>query len=281
MKRNTRKTIAEETVCILEKGSYKSPSGALISLTQNLKESKAHTVCYKPEEISALICNEAARKTDQRAEIKVSNQTSLQAAQDLNNQGCEDVVCLNFASAKNPGGGFLGGSEAQEEALCRPSALYASLATQLNTYYEINRNCKNALYTNHIIYSPGVSIFRNEDGELLEKTWNLSFVTSPAPNKGAIEKNSPHLVTEIETIFRQRIESVLAVMVAKGHRNLVLGAWGCGVFRNDPADVSLWFYEALVKNNWQSHFEHICFGVLDHSRDLSIYHAFEKQFSRR
>src|SRR6185312_12808515 len=97
---------------------------------------------------------------------------------------CEPhVVALNFASAKNPGGGFLGGAKAQEEDLCRCSALYTCQLTQ-SAYYEVNRATSSMLYTDNIIYSPDVPFFRDDRLQLLDEPFTVSIITAPAPNAG-------------------------------------------------------------------------------------------------
>ncbi|MCB1233967.1 MAG: TIGR02452 family protein [Verrucomicrobiae bacterium] len=279
MKRDTRKSIADETVAILKHGEYRSPSGRAVSLKKSLAETWKGTVCYSPRELTELIeAQMASDPAGPSATVTVRNQTTLEAARELLADGSDRVVCLNFASAKNPGGGFLGGAEAQEEAICRPSALYASLLKERDTYYRANRLGRNALYTDHLIYSPGVAVFRDEaDGSLLEEFWHSSFVTAPAPNRGAIEQNSPELVPEIERVFRNRIRGVLAAMAAHRHRHVVLGAWGCGVFRNDPTKVARWFRETLLDEGWASKFDQVRFGVLDR-RGLGIFRSFEGAF---
>ncbi len=280
MKRTNRKEIAHETKSILESGYYQAPDGSMISLEEDLKRTWENTRCYSPEGLADTIERESASlRSDGAADITAVNQTSLQAARDLLEEGADEVVCLNFASAKNPGGGFLGGAEAQEEAICRPSALYASLLKGGDSYYRVNRLTKNALYTDHVIYSPDVAVFRDEaDGTLLAKPYHISFVTAPAPNRGALEQNTPSLVSEIESVFRNRIRGVLAVMAENGHRNLVLGAWGCGVFRNDPSEVAKWFHDAIEKDGWKSRFDRIRFGVLDR-RDCGTFQAFEEELA--
>ena len=50
-----------------------------------------------------------------------------------------NIGILNFASYKNPGGMFLRGSTAQEEALCHESTLYNVLIKFNDTYYKSNR----------------------------------------------------------------------------------------------------------------------------------------------
>lgn len=275
MKRSTRKSIAQQTLQILEAGSYQI-NGVDIDLSRALALSKDGTHCYDPVALNELI-HSVQTSESQQAKISVVNETTLAGAQDLL-QHPGSVAALNFASAKNPGGGFLGGAEAQEEAICRPSTLYASLETQLDQYYEVNRRGRSALYSDHTIYSPHVQVFRDEEGEFLEQPYELSFVTAPAPNRGALQNNAPGLLSEVETVFRRRILSVLAVMAHHGHRNIVLGAWGCGVFRNSSSDVARWFHHALTTEGWQSHFDHIRFSVLDRRND-GTYQAFAEQFS--
>lgn len=190
--------------------------------------------------------------------------------------GPDRVAVLNFASAKNPGGGFLNGSQAQEESLARASALYACLKHHTG-YYEANRTESSLLYTDHLIVSPRVPVFRDDADQLLEEPWEVTILTAPAPNAGAVAKNQPQWVGRIEPTFRGRIEQVLSAAVAFDQTALVLGAWGCGVFRNDPADVARRFGEFLLSGGpFANAFEHVTFAILD--RDGSTIEPFIEQF---
>lgn len=147
------------------------------------------------------------------------------------------MACLNFASAKNPGGGFLGGSQAPEASLARSSGLYACISP-MEGYDAANRSCGTPLYTDHMTYSPGVPVFRDDAGRLLDEPYLVSFITAPAVNAGAVSKNRPAEVPQILPVMRRRAEYTLKVALDNGEKHLVLGAWGCGVFRNDPAGVA-------------------------------------------
>lgn len=187
------------------------------------------------------------------------------------------VLCLNFASAKNPGGGFLGGSQAQEEALCRASALYLTINPQ-QEYYQVNRTCGTCLYTDYMIYSPGVPVFRDDRDELLQQPFEVSVITSPAVNAGALANSQPEQLPKLQSVMRQRIEKLLTVAVLHGYSRLVLGAWGCGVFRNEPAEIASLFHDALT-GRFARAFEEVAFGVLDFTKDQATFHAFADEFS--
>lgn len=209
--------------------------------------------------------------------FKVSNETTLAAGHRLVSQhGADRVAALNFASAKTPGGGFLGGSQAQEESLARASALCACLENHM-AYYDANRASSSPLYTDHMIVSPRVPVFRDDNERLLEEPWEVTLITAPAPNAAAIAKTEPGLLESVEPTFRRRIENVLAAAVALGQTAVVLGAWGCGVFGNDPAMVARVFGEFLLEAGPYSHaFETVTFAVLDRGSDTIG--AFEEQF---
>jgi uncharacterized protein (TIGR02452 family) len=189
----------------------------------------------------------------------------------------DDVLCLNFASAKNPGGGFLNGSQAQEESLARASGLYACLL-QARAMYDTNRQFDSCLYTDHMIYSPRVPVFRDDDDVLLAEPYAVSFVTAPAVNAGALR---PGERARIEPTMRGRTEKVLALAAAHGHEALVLGAWGCGVFRNDPTDVARWFHEHLCETPaFEGVFRTVVFAVLDSSPDEHTLRPFAERFGQ-
>ena len=140
------------------------------------------------------------------------------------------VLALNFASAKNPGGGFLKGSQAQEESLARASGLYACI-NPIQTGYEANRRNASCLYTDHMIYSPDVPVFRDDDDLLLDHPYLVSFLTAPAVNAGEVRLKEPgNVVPDRGGDAVGRMEKVLSLAVVHGHEVLVLGAWGCGVF---------------------------------------------------
>src|SRR4029079_8799885 len=112
---------------------------------------------YTPAQASSITLKPTSAP---RAAIEVTDETTQIAARRLvESEGVTDLVLLNFASARNAGGGFINGAKAQEEDLCRCSGLYPCLMSQPG-YYEANRNNRSAIYTDHLIYSPQVPLFR-------------------------------------------------------------------------------------------------------------------------
>ncbi|MDE7477756.1 MAG: TIGR02452 family protein, partial [Lachnospiraceae bacterium] len=83
------------------------------------------------------------------------NLSTVDAIRKLANEGRNAIGVLNFASAKNPGGGFLNGAMAQEESLAASSTLYRTL-TAHEEYYQSNRAQSSMMYTDHAIYSPAL-----------------------------------------------------------------------------------------------------------------------------
>ncbi|WP_309387379.1 TIGR02452 family protein [Cerasicoccus frondis] len=273
MNRNERIKLAQQTLQIIADGSYTAPSGQTISIQSQLEHCLAHTSAVPPEEPIERPSTEVTDRT--RMPITVVNETTLQGARRLVEvRGYQRVGVLNFASAKNPGGGFLGGSQAQEESLARSSALYASLET-CGDYYTRHRAMKSCLYTDYLIHSPQCPVFLDDAGTLLEKPYCVDFITCPAPNAGAVIKNTPQEVDQIPSAFEQRIDKVLAFAAREGHEALVLGAWGCGVFRNKPEIVADLFGQALRPGGaYHGAFQEVLFSVLDHTATSDIFTAF-------
>ena len=213
------------------------------------------------------------------ARIEVANETTLQGITRLIDAGPGPVGVLNFASARNPGGGFQSGSQAQEESLARSSGLHASLMSAWQ-YYERNRGDPSLLYSDAIIYSPCCPVFRDDSGALLAKPHFVTFLSCAAPNAGAVRENQPTDAPLIEPALRRRGEGVLALAATHGLRSLVLGAWGCGVFRNDPALVAQVFRDLLLgESHWARHFARVIFSVYDASPARDVLRAFERVFA--
>jgi uncharacterized protein (TIGR02452 family) len=252
MNRHERARLAQETLAILQRGSYVAPGGSTVMLGGAIADACDETKLYPPSAYAALVDRLPPPAEDGSTTVHVSNQTTLQAAR-LLRQRYRRIACLNFASAKHPGGGFLGGSEAQEESLARASALYATLQTQ-PAFYDRHRRERSSLYTDQVIFSPDVPVFRDDDGQLLDAPWTASFLTAAAVNAGAIHRNEPARVAEIVPVMEGRTRMVLAVAAAHGCEALVLGAWGCGVFRNDPATIAAIFARALAEPLFASRF---------------------------
>jgi uncharacterized protein (TIGR02452 family) len=206
--------------------------------------------------------------------LEVTGESSLEAARRVGGR----VAVLNFASARNPGGGFLNGAQAQEEALCRASALYTCLR-EAPQFYDHHRAHRDAFYTDRVIHSPAVPVFRDDRGDLLDEPYPAGFLTAAAPNAGVVRRTAPERAAGIPGALRSRAERVLETAAAEGYRRLVLGAWGCGVFQNDPAQVAGAFHALLGPGGrFAGRFEHVVFGVLDRTRDAAVRTAFERTF---
>jgi len=207
----------------------------------------------------------------QETRVQVANETTLQASWRLVQNRLRPLA-LNFANGVHPGGGFLNGARAQEEVLCRSSALYRTLVD--DPMYEYHRGRQRPDSSDWVIYSPDVPVFRTDDGEEHHRPWLLSFLTSAAPYAPAIGQ------PESGNLLRKRILRILAVASTHGHQSLVLGAWGCGAFANDPRRTAIDFREAL-ETNFSGCFSDVVFAVTDWSPERRFLGPFRDVFSSK
>lgn len=279
--RSGRASLAKTTLQVMDAGQYVNPQGESVAIAAEIEACKAGSEYFEPGQLEQLRDEVAAVPCpNQETHFELANETTLEGARALAAAGeTGRIGVLNFASAKNPGGGFLGGSQAQEESLARSSALYGSLNLFHKEYYETHRKLRDAFYSDRMIYSPGCPVFRDDAGVFLDASYQVDFLTSAAPNAGAIQKQRPLMVAEIPGILQRRMDKVLALFAAKGCDTLVLGAWGCGVFRNCPQMVAASFAEFLKPGGpYHGRFRRVRFSVLDRTEARLIYGAFAECF---
>jgi uncharacterized protein (TIGR02452 family) len=188
------------------------------------------------------------------------------------------VVALNFASARNPGGGFLNGAQAQEETLARSSGLYPCLL-RAPAFYEAHRRERDLRYSHRMIISPNVPFFKNDAGDLLELPYVADIISAAAPNFAAVQVNQAKDLAGLPNVMRDRADRVLALAAHHGHTHLVLGAWGCGVFRN-PARMVADIFAALLGTGGPYHcaFDEVRFAIYDAGRSQEVIAAFRAAF---
>jgi uncharacterized protein (TIGR02452 family) len=147
MKRSTRQQLAKETVEIVERGSYTSAGGCQVQIAAAVRACLNATQFVRPEELVKLrqACLEGPAASPSTT-FEIVNETTLTGISRLLAEKQEPVAALNFASAKNPGGGFLNGSHAQEESLARSSALHASLI-RAGQFYDLHRASPSLVYS--------------------------------------------------------------------------------------------------------------------------------------
>ncbi|MFJ9029636.1 TIGR02452 family protein [Streptomyces sp. NPDC102274] len=290
--------IAKETEEIVRTGGYRTGNGCDVGIRTAVDAAVAGTRMYGPEPVAIAPARDGADvPTPDRATgtapyggratgratrvpvIEITRETSLEAARRLTMADSGPVVVLNFASARNPGGGYLNGAQAQEEALCRASALYTTLL-RVPEFYAHHRAERSPFYTDRVVHSPGVPVFRDDRGRLLDTPYRVGFLTSPAPNAGVIARSAPAEVHRIPAALAVRAERVLETAAERGYRRLVLGAWGCGVFRNDPEQVAHAFRALLTAGGrFAGHIDETVFAVLDRTARGTTLGAFRRVFA--
>jgi len=258
-----------QAVQIIESGVYTAPSGRVVDISGMLERSVRGTRGYPPAEPFPEFL-----RGSYPTRIEVVNETTLSAVRRLRSISSHPVA-LNFASATHPGGGFLGGARAQEEYLARSAGLYAYLRD--HPMYEYHRSHPDALYSNHVIYSPEVPVFRSDDGPLLEEPCTVGIITSPAVNRNAIPPERHH---EIAPAMWARILKVLSIGLAHGHDAIVLGAWGCGAFGNNGQQIAGLFHKALTEN-FSGAYRNVVFAIVDWSPEKRFVGPFQEAFEEK
>lgn len=320
--------MAKETVQIIHSGKYTPKNSASsIDIKKQINDMIHNTETIKPDVQFEFNESIISHKRSDFCQVEVVDDTSFNAAKIIQDRlNIEKVCVLNFASATQPGGGFLHGRQAQEESLSRSSALYGSLKPQTEMYVYHKRH-RDPLYTDYMIYSPNVPVIRNDDGELIPPFY-VSVITSAAVNFNQIiqsyyEKKKFHdnddyyttlnlndnstvnnndsdddddenddnilndqylidMQVETRNVMFKRCQKILQLAICKGDRAIVLGAFGCGVFKNDPGMISLIFKELLFEGRYEyaKFFDYVAFAIKKGKKDSTNFDVFEKNLKR-
>ncbi len=281
MNRRKNKTLTEETLQICQAGSYKKDGKEiLLGLTPD-QLSEAQVLL--PDAVRDLPDGEP---TEGSCIFSCENMDALSLTQEK----CEDpsyggetgnsrILLLNLASAVRPGGGTRDGMGGQEEDLCRRSTLLMSLESDAaKSYYEYNNAMHTHLGSDGVILSPDVVVFRDENGNLMDAPFTISVLTCAAPNlRFGLEGKTEE---EYQALLQDRIDGILKSAVYFGYQNIILGAFGCGAFKNDAALVSDDFYQALTGPAGRG-LAHADFAVLCKPGKEYNYNEFSRNFSKK
>lgn len=191
------------------------------------------------------------------------------------------ICVLNFASYKTPGGGFVNGSLAQEEAICYCSNLYPSLLKNWQWYENHKKTLNRGAYTDECIMSHDVTLLASEPGKLIPHDQRFLFdvITCAAPNWTSVIRYNADDQTAFDMLFKaafNRVQYLMQILAGYDYDTIILGAFGCGVFKNDPEAIAEAFYYALTEL-LPGAFKRVVFAIPDQS---SInFRTFAKQFA--
>lgn len=219
------------------------------------------------------------------AKVIVTKNRSFEAARHYAEQGFKTAV-LNFASSTNPGGGVTSGASAQEECLCRVSTLYPCLKDESmwDLFYAPHRKARNPLHNDDIIYTKDVIVFKDDDYQPLPKPFTVDVITCAAPTLREQSSNrynpsdgdkAPDITPEdLLALHEKRGRQILSAAAANGAQVIILGAFGCGAFRNDPVVVAQAY--ANILSEYLHYFRTIEFAVYCRPLSPQNFDAFKK-----
>ena len=280
----------EENLAIFEDTSRMCNGNA--RLKESIRESVAgQRLILENQKVEEILPSLAENRDryEKEAEIIVSKKRSFEAAEQYRGR---KVGVHNFASATNPGGGVTKGSTAQEECLCRCSTLYFCLRTSemMAAFYGPHRKEQNPLHNDDCILTPGVVVFKTDtaspqtrpEGEWYE----VDMLTCAAPNLREKPNNQMNAGDgdvavrisdrDLLTLHEKRLRRILDVAVAAGDEVVILGAFGCGAFQNNPEVVAR--AAATVIKDYLHSFETIEFAVYCSPRDTRNFEIFSRKF---
>lgn len=228
------------------------------------------------------------KKIEKAGKITITTNRTFEAAIKLRNKyPNKKIAVLNFASATNPGGGVTNGSSAQEESLCRCSTLYPVLNSNylFRNFYLPNRQEHNPLHSDKIVYSPDIVICKSDDGNYRRLKENefvhVDVISAAAPNlreRPSNRYNSDGVNSvsisdkELYKIHILRGKQILESALRNNVDILVLGAFGCGAFKNDPNIVAQAYKDLM--HEYSKYFDEIEFAIYCREYDKENYYIF-------
>lgn len=214
---------------------------------------------------------------DEPCRIMVSKKRTLRAARILCKRRADRVAILNFASATRPGGGVTTGSNAQEECLCRTTTLYKCLTAKEadKKFYQPHRDAGNPLHNDDIIFTPDVVLITNDHHDPLPCHLHVDVISCSAPNLRPPKHGEPVNITdeELYNLHVSRARQILNVAALHEATYVVLGAFGCGAFMNDPNIVAKAYAEVI--KDYMKQFKRIEFAIFCKKKEPANYIAFK------
>ena len=212
--------------------------------------------------------------------VRLIQSDTLDAAQELHSQQPKArIAVLNMASPLQPGGGVLRGAKAQEESLCMRSTLYPSLRPE---WYRHPRDA--------VIYTPDVLVFRSTEMKMLEAKdrFYVDVISCAAPRHPELSGGKDgtsvcYADAEDEEMMTLKVKFVMRTAARMGVTHLVLGALGCGAYRNPIGQVANIMRKCLVgrgsgrpaEEDWRgAGIEQVVFAILDDSPAKVVWRAF-------
>jgi len=265
--RDTMIQIAQDSIQISEQGEY--CIGNRIYRFDTTNNTKLFT------NMDSVITEVKKKSKVENTKIEVRNEGTVDAVFRLSKGQSKNMSLgiLNFASAYNPGGGFESGAMAQEECLAYCSDLYKKQVDGAWDYYEINRANRNPLYTDNMFMS-NVTFFRNGNFTLIPNNVMCNVLTSPAVNMGAIKIRTQKNLEEAKVIMKNRMRKILYLFAYYDCKDIVLGAFGCGVFGNNPDDVAKFWYELLYDEGLKDYFNSITFSIIGRNSNIDVFNKY-------
>lgn len=289
-RRNRLQEIAKSTLNAIEKGTIVI-AGVSHDLAAKANFSNHNTRYYAPDSLLSSWSTSAPPRTVSSSEVSILEISTLDGARLLFNTlssrsvSFGRIAILNFASATRPGGGFLDGAQAQEESIARSSTLYPSLMTDsAQRFYRLhNHDRKGGFYHHAMIYTPSVVILKDDTGSWTSP-FEVDVLTSAAVNAGDVRKKNgdqfppAEIERRIESTMKERMARILFLFEEQGAKNIVLGSFGTGVFRNNIEVVArLWAELLTIKGaRYRYSFDRVVFAIIGKDTFTTFKHSFEK-----
>ena len=277
--RGPRRQVYASTLMLVKRGRYHTASGGLVELGRIINPQAQADNVFVDREITL---RPSLERNSGEVRIAVVNDDCLALARRLHATDPTDDICvLNMASSRNPGGGVWGGAGAQEEYLFRCTDYYRFLYQYANNFdpqvYHVQRNAHHRyplapLYGG--IYSHGVTVFRDTEANgyaLLDSPVRLNFVAVAAFHFNERCDAIPQPYVEPT---KDKIRLMLRLAANNGQRRLVLGAFGCGAFHNEPHHMAQLFRQVIHESEFQGLFTSISFAVIEDHNSTNNYTAF-------